>query len=39
LRPHIAQQIRRNDEVLSCESCQRILYFDATPAAGAPQHA
>jgi hypothetical protein len=28
LRPHVVQQIRRNDEIVQCESCQRILYFD-----------
>lgn len=28
LRPHIAQQIRRNDTIIACDSCQRILYFD-----------
>ena len=28
LRPHIAQQIRRNDSIVACDSCQRILYFD-----------
>jgi predicted nucleic acid-binding Zn-ribbon protein len=28
LRPHIAQQIRRNDSIIACDSCQRILYFD-----------
>lgn len=33
LRPHIAQMIRRNDEILACESCQRILYF-VDPAPG-----
>jgi predicted nucleic acid-binding Zn-ribbon protein len=33
LRPHIAQMIRRNDEILACESCQRILYF-VEPAPG-----
>lgn len=27
LRPHVAQQIRRNDEIHQCESCQRILYY------------
>lgn len=26
LRPHVAQLVRRNDEVVQCESCQRILY-------------
>ena len=34
LRPHIAQIIRRNDEILQCESCQRILYYEL-PAPGA----
>lgn len=28
LRPHVAQQIRRNDSIFQCESCSRILYFD-----------
>jgi predicted nucleic acid-binding Zn-ribbon protein len=28
LRPHIAQLIRRNDEIHQCESCQRILYYE-----------
>ena len=27
LRPHVTQQIRRNDSVIQCDSCQRILYF------------
>ncbi|HUF47889.1 MAG TPA: C4-type zinc ribbon domain-containing protein [Vicinamibacterales bacterium] len=27
LRPHVAQQIRRNDAIHQCESCQRILYY------------
>jgi len=26
-RPHMAQQVRRNDSIVQCESCQRILYF------------
>jgi predicted nucleic acid-binding Zn-ribbon protein len=33
LRPHVAQMIRRNDAIVQCESCQRILYFDPPPAA------
>jgi len=28
LRPHVAQMIRRNDDIHQCESCQRILYYD-----------
>ena len=27
LRPHVTQQIRRNEDIVQCESCQRILYF------------
>jgi len=27
LRPHVEQQIRRNDSIVQCDSCQRILYF------------
>jgi predicted nucleic acid-binding Zn-ribbon protein len=29
LRPHIAQLVRRNDDIHQCESCQRILYYVA----------
>lgn len=29
LRPHVAQQVRRNDSIVQCDSCQRILYFIA----------
>ena len=28
LRPHVAQLVRRNDAVVPCDSCQRILYFE-----------
>jgi len=31
LRPQVYSEIRRNDRIIQCESCQRILYF--TPAA------
>lgn len=27
LRPAVAQQVRRNDGLVQCDSCQRILYF------------
>jgi predicted nucleic acid-binding Zn-ribbon protein len=27
LRPQFAQELKRGDKVMSCESCQRILYF------------
>lgn len=35
LRPHVTQQIRRNDSVVQCDNCQRILYYVA-PAASTP---
>jgi predicted nucleic acid-binding Zn-ribbon protein len=28
LRPHVTQAIRRNEGIVQCESCQRILYFE-----------
>jgi predicted nucleic acid-binding Zn-ribbon protein len=27
LRPAVAQQVRRNDGIVACDSCQRILFF------------
>lgn len=27
LRPNVAQQVRRNDSVVQCDNCQRMLYF------------
>lgn len=35
LRPQVCNEIRRNDSIIQCDSCQRILYF-AGSAAGAP---
>jgi predicted nucleic acid-binding Zn-ribbon protein len=32
LRPHFIQTVRRNDSIVQCESCQRILHFDDTKA-------
>ena len=32
LRPHIAQTVRRNDAIVQCDSCQRILYYEPPPA-------
>lgn len=29
LRPHVAQLVRRNEDIVQCESCQRILYYMA----------
>jgi len=27
IRPHLFQEIRKNDQIISCDACQRILYF------------
>jgi predicted nucleic acid-binding Zn-ribbon protein len=36
LRPQVFNVVRRNDEIVQCDSCQRILYFSPVPAAAAP---
>lgn len=37
MRPAVAVQVRRNDTLIACDSCQRLLYFVApAPAADAP---
>ena len=36
LRPHVFQQVRLNDTIIQCESCQRILYYVAPPATAEP---
>jgi hypothetical protein len=28
LRPHLQQRVRRNDEIIDCEHCHRILYVE-----------
>ena len=33
LRPHVEQQVRRNDSIVTCDSCQRILYYVPPPEA------
>jgi predicted nucleic acid-binding Zn-ribbon protein len=33
LRPQVFNDIRRNDSIIQCESCQRILYFVRPPGA------
>ena len=35
LRPQIFNEVRRNDSIIQCDSCTRILYF-VPPAAGVP---
>jgi predicted nucleic acid-binding Zn-ribbon protein len=32
LRPPVFQQVRHNDSIVQCESCQRILYYVPPPA-------
>lgn len=32
LRPQVFNDVRRNDQLIQCESCQRILYFEAAAA-------
>jgi predicted nucleic acid-binding Zn-ribbon protein len=36
LRPQVFNNVRKNDEIIQCDSCQRILYFTpvAPPASG-----
>ena len=33
LRPMVFQEVRRNDAIIQCDSCQRILYYDPPPPA------
>src|SRR5262245_50201242 len=33
LRPQVFNEVRRNDSLIQCESCLRILYYVASPAA------
>src|SRR5262245_2633471 len=36
LRPQVFNNVRRNDEIIQCDSCQRILYFVPAPATATP---
>src|SRR5437773_223645 len=36
LRPQVFNNIRRNDSIIQCDSCQRILYFSPAAAAATP---
>ena len=31
LRPQVFNTVRRNEEIIQCDSCQRILYFVPVP--------
>ena len=37
LRPQVYNEVRRNDSIIQCESCSRILYFVPAAAPAAPQ--
>ena len=39
LRPQIFNQARRNDSIIQCDSCTRILYFVPVPTPVAPEQA
>jgi predicted nucleic acid-binding Zn-ribbon protein len=36
LRPQVFNTVRRNEGIVQCDSCQRVLYFVPPPAAAAP---
>jgi hypothetical protein len=36
LRPQVFQEIRRNDQIIQCASCNRILYYIPPPPAAEP---
>jgi uncharacterized protein len=36
LRPQVFQQVRHNDSIIQCDSCQRILYYVPPPAPVTP---
>jgi uncharacterized protein len=36
LRPQVFNTVRRNEDIVQCDSCQRILYFVSAPAAASP---
>jgi uncharacterized protein len=39
LRPQVFNEVRRNDSLIQCDSCTRILYFVPVPPAGSAQQA
>ena len=36
LRPQVFNDLRRNDAIIQCDNCHRILYFVPEPAGGSP---
>jgi predicted nucleic acid-binding Zn-ribbon protein len=39
LRPQVFNMARRNDSIIQCDSCTRILYFVPAPTAVTPEQA
>jgi predicted nucleic acid-binding Zn-ribbon protein len=39
LRPQVFNSVRRNDSIIQCDSCNRLLYFAPAPAAAATPNA
>ena len=39
LRPQVFNNVRRNDSIIQCDSCQRILYFAGAPASTPAENA
>jgi uncharacterized protein len=37
LRPQVFNEVRRNDSLIQCDSCTRILYFVQAPSGATPQ--
>ena len=37
LRPQVFNEVRRNDAIIQCDSCRRILYFAGESSVAAPQ--
>jgi len=36
LRPQVFNEVRKNESIIQCDSCRRILYFAGNPEASAP---
>src|SRR5262245_17501345 len=39
IRPQVFNTVRRNDEIMQCDHCQRILFYVPAAGAGAPDNA
>ena len=39
LRPQVFNDVRRNDQIIQCDTCQRILYFSPAPSTSPQQGA